>query len=183
MAIQVFAGGGVGNLQEKTITPSTIDITVVADEGYDALSKVTVLGDEDLIAENIKNGVSLWNVTGTANPTFYKIVELTPQNSQSPNYQCAITIPLGDFGDISSTASTIYIQPLFHTSAYQDKGVFVVLQKNSSWILTAHNFDSSTTLYGNAVTITGESVAFTLQSVYQPIRGAKGMYAVYIKTS
>ena len=57
--------GGTGNLQEKTVAPTSFGETVTADDGYDGLSSVTVVGDADLQPENIKNGVSLWGVVGT----------------------------------------------------------------------------------------------------------------------
>lgn len=56
---------GGGNYQSKTVTPSASDQVITADVGYDALKKVTVEGDADLIASNIKSGVSIFNVLGT----------------------------------------------------------------------------------------------------------------------
>ena len=56
---------GGGNYQTKTVTPDASGFTVTADEGYDALKRVVVNGDADLIAGNIKNGVDIFGVTGT----------------------------------------------------------------------------------------------------------------------
>lgn len=57
--------GSSGNYQNKTITPSASQQEITADSGYDALKKVTVEGDADLIASNIKNGVTIFGVTGS----------------------------------------------------------------------------------------------------------------------
>ena len=52
-------------LQEVNVTPSTQSQTITPSQGYDGLSKVVVSGDSDLIAENIKQGVEIFGVTGT----------------------------------------------------------------------------------------------------------------------
>lgn len=52
--------------QEKIVIPTTDQQIVTPDENYTGLSKVTVeaIQDENLISENIKNGVDILGVTG-----------------------------------------------------------------------------------------------------------------------
>ena len=52
-------------LQSKTVTPSASQQTVSPDSGYYGLSSVTVNGDADLVAGNIKKDVEIFGVTGT----------------------------------------------------------------------------------------------------------------------
>ena len=49
----------------KTVTPSATSQTVLPDQGDDGLSQVTVSGDSNLVAGNIKKDVSIFGVTGT----------------------------------------------------------------------------------------------------------------------
>ena len=53
-------------LQEKTVIPSTNTQVVIADSEYDALHKVIVQGDSNLKPDNIKSGVSIFGIDGTA---------------------------------------------------------------------------------------------------------------------
>lgn len=64
------AGSGEPILQEKTISPTVLKQTVIPDAGYDGFSQVTINEvtssiDSNIVASNIKNGVSILGVTGT----------------------------------------------------------------------------------------------------------------------
>lgn len=52
-------------LQTKTVSPSTNTQTVTPDSGYDGLNQVIVNGDDNLVSENIAEGVSIFGITGT----------------------------------------------------------------------------------------------------------------------
>lgn len=62
--------GSEPELQDKTVSPTTSQQTVTADEGYDGLSSVGVSAvtssiDSNIKAANIKSGVTILGVTGT----------------------------------------------------------------------------------------------------------------------
>ena len=68
------------NLQNKEVTPSKEQQTIVADESYSGLNQVLVNGDNDLVPENIKDGVDIFGVVGTAQTLGYEYEEFDPVN-------------------------------------------------------------------------------------------------------
>lgn len=63
-------GGGQPHLQTKTVSPTISQQVVQPDSGYDGLSRVTVNAvtaaiDNNIVASNIKSGVSILGVTGS----------------------------------------------------------------------------------------------------------------------
>lgn len=66
----VAAAAITPKLQDKTITPTTEDQEVSPSSSYDGFNKVTVKGvtaaiDENIVAGNIKSGVTILGVEGT----------------------------------------------------------------------------------------------------------------------
>jgi hypothetical protein len=69
---EAYEGGSPAQpvLQDKTVTPTTSQQTITADEGKDGLGTVTVSAvtaaiDENITAANIKSGITILGVEGT----------------------------------------------------------------------------------------------------------------------
>lgn len=78
---QVEIGGG-SITQETTVIPTTNKQVIVPSEGFDAFSKVTVAAvtnsiDANIIASNIREGVTILGITGTFKGVDY-MIELFP---------------------------------------------------------------------------------------------------------
>lgn len=55
-----------GELQEKTVLPSNVDVVVTPDEGYAAMSAVVQPALTNLKPWNLRRGITVLGVTGTA---------------------------------------------------------------------------------------------------------------------
>lgn len=110
------------NLQNKNVTPSASQQVVNYDNGYDGLSSVTVVGDADLSATNIKHGVNIFGVTGTFQ-TKIDSVTTTPSSRE-----------------LSITFNGLKGQPLAFFCSQEGQTTF---SKSYRWIVTV-SYDGTT---------------------------------------
>lgn len=91
MSVQVKSSGSSSILQSRTVTPSSSTQYITAQTGYDALSQVAVYGDSNLVSSNIKSGVSIFGVNGSAKSPFkFRETEVIP----SGNGASTLTVPV-----------------------------------------------------------------------------------------
>lgn len=126
--------GNTYKTQTKSVTPGYSQQTITPDSGYDGLSRVTVVGDSDLIPANIRNGVTIFGVTGT-----YDI--------PSANYQTKTITPRR------------YRQSVTADSGY-DALAQVIVETDGD--LTAGNIKQGVTIFGVTGTYKGDLCTVTL---------------------
>ena len=84
--LSISQGSATPNLQAKSITPTAANQVITADSNYDGLSQVTISGDENLIASNIRQGATIFGVIGTAETGDTSIMQpnknITPTTTQ-----------------------------------------------------------------------------------------------------
>lgn len=67
-------GAFAGRLSNITVQPQTSTLVEVPAQGYYGIGSVTVVGDENLAPQNIKNGVSIFGVNGSYVPATVKLM-------------------------------------------------------------------------------------------------------------
>lgn len=102
-------------VQDKTVNPTTSSQVISPDEGYDALSSVTVNAvsssiDSNIVAGNIKQGVTILGVEGTVEELNGTTLEVTPSattqiNTPSGGYNAFTSVTTN--GDENLTAENI----------------------------------------------------------------------------
>lgn len=85
----------------KTVTPGTANQTAVASGRY-TTGAVTVKGDANLVAGNIKSGVSIFGVAGTLDPGSSKGVKFTSINETK-----SVSVTLGGYVKIDVSSAVI----------------------------------------------------------------------------
>lgn len=134
--------GGTPVLQNKTVSPSTSQQSVQADNGYDGLDTVTVQAvtssiDANIQAGNIKSGVQILGVTGSYAP--------------SANYQAKSLEPDFSNGDVVVSPDSGY-----------DALSSVTIEKDTD--LVASNIKQGVTINGILGTYSGGGGGLTLNS-------------------
>lgn len=86
VTLNINVPGSTINNQDKTITPTTSQQVISADQGYTGLGNVTVNAvtssiDQNIIASNIKDGVTILGVTGSNAYNSYEVVDYYDTNS------------------------------------------------------------------------------------------------------
>ena len=96
--------GTMPSLTAQTITPGVSDQIIAA--GRYLTGAVTVSGDSNLVASNIKSGVSIFGVSGSITPIRY--VELSSSDFSVDNGVVKINIPNYETGEYIAALSGVY---------------------------------------------------------------------------
>lgn len=95
MAVKIPNMLGGASKEEKIVTPTKEGLVVTPSDGK-LLSKVTINGDSDLIASNIKKAIEIFGVTGTFDGLKFGDVNLTSMATgtfSSANLTNSVLIP------------------------------------------------------------------------------------------
>lgn len=117
------------NLQSKSFRPTAAGTTVTPDSEYDGLSQVTVEGDADLVAGNIKSGVNIFGVTGSYAPASVNL----QSKSVSPSTSAQTVTPDTEYDGLSSVeVAAARLQTLTGSNAITPTTQDQIVTKTSS---------------------------------------------------
>ena len=154
---------GDSKLQTKLITPTGKVFTVGPDSDYDGLSSVTIAGDQDLIPENVAEGVEIYGVLGThkgsAIPEPYASYIAEAEAVYTGNYANVIYAE-GYGADTGITYKTVmFLLDNWSitaydaaTTAYTHSGFMMVQREDDgAWTLTDYSNTSTDTHYAKNI--------------------------------
>ena len=165
--------GGTVELQDKTVSPTTIRQEVLADENYDGLSKVTVNGvtsaiDKNIVSGNIKKDVSILGVTGnlefetqdkTVSPSTIK-QEVTPDEGYDGLSKVTVNAVTNTIdsnikaANIKKDVSILGVKGTYDGETVELQDKTVTPTTNTQKIVADENYDGLGTVTINAVTNT-----------------------------
>ena len=164
-------------LEEKTATPSAEDQIIMPTAGK-YLSKVTVDGDSNFIAENIKNGVEIWGVTGTmpegVTGISYGQFTVTNRSSVTVNHSLGVKPKAVMMYPISLTGSQTHL--IFHINPYFTPGI---QGKNYyGYIIRDGDYSPDSLENGAFAKSTATTITFHEYNSRYPISGTYGWIAI-----
>lgn len=151
------AGGSEPVLQTKTVTPSASAQTVAPDNGYDGLAEVVVNGDANLVAGNIKSGVSIFGVEGA--------YEGGSSGGASVN-TCTVKFTKSGtnnmWGEFSAMSAGEIVVREGDTMMYSTRTVFDVMCGTVAILHPYDDFTGSVTVDGISVDVSSGYYSFTI---------------------
>lgn len=164
-------------LEEKTATPSAEDQIVTPTAGK-YLSKVTVEGDSNFIAENIKSGVEIWGVTGTmpegVTGISYGQFTVSNQHQVTVNHGLGVKPKAVMMYPISVTSSQTYL--IFHINPYFLPGIQGM--NYYGYIIRRGDYSVDSSESGSYATSTATTITFNEYNSSYPISGTYGWIAI-----
>ena len=145
------------NLQSKIVTPTNSGTTITPDSGYDGLSSVSVEGDSDLVANNIKHGVNIFGTSGTFGVRIDSVTTTPSERDTTITFTGLKAEPIAFFCDLEVQATLSNNTRYVSSVSYDGTTVRNLTILRSGGLIT-YKFTNCTFNYSNgSLTITSPS--------------------------
>lgn len=159
---------------EKSIIPGTADVSIPAYTN----TALTVQGDSNFTAENIKNGVEIWGITGTmpegVTGISYGQFTVTNQSSVTVNHGLGVKPKAVMMYPISVTSSQTHL--IFHINPYFRPGIQGT--NYYGYIIRSGDYSVDSSENGSYAKSTATTITFHEYSSSYPISGTYGWIAI-----
>lgn len=146
------------------------------EDAFDGYGPVVVNGDSDLVAENIKSGVSIFGIEGTYNGGVITPLYINPTTSSQyyDGSSTLYTIPTGDYTsyNIDGKCQTYYISnvPLTIGNSYKVSGTIkindtIYTLSDNAWVYNLSNVNDSSCYYGNKIASSPEGYFYIEKAI------------------